>query len=202
MISKAKDKPRNTGGRPVKHGIYAIVHREEAVKRHPELVRYSQAFHRELLRDLDPEGRGLPAAQRVIVDGLVAKVMSRGLCEVYLGEHGLLRRDRLAEKVLEAEPLTDLWLAIGNSIRRDLALLGLDRRLPEPRVLTPEEMLEEAAQDARDAQPSRTTAGNSGSEGQDARESRPEAPRDTYGAESKPREGVDEEDRDDDDPTV
>jgi len=147
-VSKRKTAPHRGPGRQVKHGAYSIVYREEMVKRHPELARYVQDCHNALLADLAPEGpETLSAAKTILLDRCTAALLMAGQLEIYLGTHGLLRRDRLDQKVIEAEPALESWLHVNRAILRDLEALGLERVELGPRNLTPDEMLADAHED-------------------------------------------------------
>jgi hypothetical protein len=113
-----------------KHGIYATSPHQEAIfARHPEITAYLRIVRRGLVRDLSPEGEAhMSTAKHVILDRLMGKLKMSGLIEAYLAENGIIRRDKLAQKVLEPEPITSLWLALNHQIRLDLQLLGLERK--------------------------------------------------------------------------
>jgi hypothetical protein len=145
---KKADRDPLPGGPLARHGGYSVAHRDELLRRNPEITRYLKMVRRGLIRDLSPEGEEhMTTARHVILDRLMQKVATVRLVETYLAEHGILRRDSLAKKVLEAEPITTLWLALNNQIREDLKLLGLERRPLEAIILTPDQLLLDAAED-------------------------------------------------------
>jgi len=126
-----------------KHGGYSVAHKDELLKRHPEIQRYLKVVRRGLIRDICPEGEEhLTMARRLVLDRLMGKLATVRLIETYLAEHGILRRDKLELKVLDAEPITTLWMSLNHQIRQDLELLGLDRKPLELTVLSTEEMIE------------------------------------------------------------
>ena len=130
-------------GRPVKHGANALIYRDEIIKQFPELVRYTRDCYAGLVRDLAPEGADtLPTAKQIILDRLTAKLQTAGLLDIFMGKHGIIRRDRIDQRVLEAEPIVQTWLQVNNAIRADLQLLGLERRELGPRVLTADELVD------------------------------------------------------------
>ena len=113
-----------------KHGIYATSPHQEAIfARHPEIMAYLRVVRRGLVRDLSPEGEAhMTTAKHVVLDRLMGKLKMSGLIEAYLSENGIIRRDKLAQKVLDPEPITSLWLALNHQIRLDIQLLGLERK--------------------------------------------------------------------------
>jgi len=112
-----------------RHGGYSVAHKDELLKRHPEIQRYLKVVRRGLIRDTCPEGEEhLTMARRLVLDRLMQKLATARLIETYLSENGFLRRDRAARKVLEAEPIMTTWLALNHQIRLDLQLLGLERK--------------------------------------------------------------------------
>ena len=145
---KKADRDRIPGGPLARHGGYSVAHKDELIIRHPEIRLYLKVVRRGLIRDLSPEGEEhMTTARHCVLDRLMQKLATARLVETYLAEHGILRRDKLAEKVLDAEPITTLWLALNNQIREDLKLLGLDRKPLDAITLTPDELLQEAAEE-------------------------------------------------------
>jgi hypothetical protein len=151
-MSKRKAAPRRRPGREIKHGAYSIVYREEIVKRYPELVRYTQDCHAALLKDLAPGGPDtLSAAKGILLDRLTSKLLTAGLLDIYLGQQGIIRRDRLDQRVLECEPAVATYLQVNNAIRHDLVVLGLERVNLEPHVLTPDELMAQVELEDQDS---------------------------------------------------
>jgi len=113
-----------------RHGIYANAPHQEAIfARHPEIMAYLRIVRRGLVRDLSPEGEAhMTTAKHVVLDRLMSKLKMSALIEAYLAENGIIRRDKLAQKVLDPEPITSLWLGLNHQIRLDLQLLGLERK--------------------------------------------------------------------------
>ena len=139
---------RVPAGPLARHGGYSVAHKDELLKRHPEIQLYLKVVRRGLIRDLSPEGEAhLTTARHIILDRLMQKLATVRLVETYLSEHGILRRDRLEQKVLDAEPITTMWLALNNQIRSDIQLLGLDRKSIDVTAMTPDEMLLDAHAD-------------------------------------------------------
>ena len=148
MPTKRKDAPKRHPGRQIKHGAYALIYREEILKKYPEVARYAMDCRAGLVKDLAPGGPDTLSTARIIVlDRLTAKLLTAGLLDVFLGEHGIIRRDRLDQRVLEAEPIVQTWLSINHAILKDLEALGMERRSLEA-IMTPAELLEAVARDA------------------------------------------------------
>jgi hypothetical protein len=126
------------------HGAFALVYRDEIVRQFPELTRYTRDVYDGLMEDLAPEGKDtLPVAKRIILDRLLSKLLTAGLLDIYLGQHGILQRGALERKVLECEPAVNTWLAVNHAILRDLQALGLERKELEPLDLNPLEIAAE-----------------------------------------------------------
>jgi hypothetical protein len=138
MDNAFKRKKKRRTGRPPMHGAFALVYRDEVVRQFPELTRYTRDVYDGLLDDLAPEGKDtLPIAKRIILDRLLSKLLTAGLLDIYLGQHGILQREALARKTLECEPAVNTWLAVNHAILRDLQALGLERKELEPRDISP-----------------------------------------------------------------
>ena len=162
-------------GNPPKHGAGAIVYRKEIIEQFPELVRYARECRADLASDLAPGGeQTLSAAKRIILDRLNSKILTAGLLDIYMGQHGILRRDRLEAKVLEAEPALESWLHVNRAILRDLMALGLERVELKEKVMTIEELtlvarkeswaMDEAARKAREPDIASPEANGEGSD--------------------------------------
>ena len=160
-------------GRPTKHGADALIYRDEIIKQYPELVSYTRDCRDGLERDLAPEGAdSLPMAKQIILDRLTAKLQTAGLLDIYLGKHGILRLDRLDQRVLETEPAVQVWLQVNHAILRDLLALGLERRELGPRVLSPLEIAAEIdAEKAAQGDGKASCSGNRAGEGEIAPQS-------------------------------
>ena len=101
-----------------KHGGYSVAHKDELVKRHPEIQLYLKVIRRGLIRDLSPEGEAhMTTASGLLLDRLMQKLATARIIESYLADHGILRRDKLEkDKVLDAEPVMTIWLALNTQI--------------------------------------------------------------------------------------
>jgi hypothetical protein len=150
---KKADRERLPGGPLAKHGGYSVAHKDELIRQHPEIQRYLKMVRRGIIRDICPEGEEhLTTARHCVLDRLMQKLATARLVETYLAEHGILRRDKLAQKVLDAEPITTLWLALNNQIREDLKLLGLDRKPLDVIEMTPAEIAQLVDEENREAE--------------------------------------------------
>jgi hypothetical protein len=126
-----KSKKIRRRGRPPRHGIYSPVLREEFLRENPEVQRYIQAARDGLVRDQLAKVGGrteddLSAGQVLMIDRLVSRIALSRQIEVYLRRHNILRRDRLNQQILEAEPICQFWLQLQNSIDRGSGMLGID----------------------------------------------------------------------------
>ena len=125
---KKADRDRIPGGPLARHGGYSVAHKDEIIRRRPEIRLYLKVVRRGLIRDICPEGEEhMTTARHIVLDRLMQKLATARLIEEYLAEHGILK-PRANRKLLEAQHITTLWLALNNQIREDLKLLGLDRK--------------------------------------------------------------------------
>ena len=137
MENTPKPKTKRRIGRPPKHGARAIVYRADLIREYPEVVRLTRDWWDGMVADLGGPA-ALTTAQEVLLSRVISKVQTAALIEIWLGKHGILRRDSLDRKLLEAEPIVATWLSINNAIRADLQLLGIKRvetADPEPSLL-------------------------------------------------------------------
>ena len=142
-----KKADRGPYGPLAKHGGYSVAHKDALLKRHPEIQLYLKVVRRGLIRDTCPEGEEhMTMARHVVLDRLMGKLATVRLIETYLSENGIIRRDKLALKILDAEPITALWMSLNHAIRQDLELLGLDRK-PLDITLTPADLADEIMAD-------------------------------------------------------
>jgi len=124
---------------PVIHGAYCP-------DRLAKEKQYLWAVRRRLLHDLSPEGpRHLSEARHLIIERLLAKLSAVHIIEKYLADN--------PAELLKAGSPTGLWLSTNNSLLKDLLALGLDRKSIEAEILTPAELLLEAARDAEVVDP-------------------------------------------------
>ncbi len=173
MTKYLKKAERLPLGPLAKHGGYSVARKDEILRRYPEVLRYLKVVQRDIIRDVCPEGEEhLPAGKRVLIDRLMSKLATIRLVECYLGEHGIIRQDKVEERILDAEPIMSVWLSLDNGIRKDLALLGLERRALEVEPEDPRVILarfceeEEAEKAARAAEEARSQASQGSGQGQ------------------------------------
>lgn len=144
---KKADRDRIPGGPLARHGGYSVAHKDELIRRRPEIRLYLKVVRRGLIRDVCPEGEEhLTMARHIVLDRLMQKLATARLIEEYLAEHGILK-PKANRKLLEAQHITTLWLALNNQIREDLKLLGLDRRPLEAIVLSTSELVDAVAEE-------------------------------------------------------
>jgi len=123
-------------GRPPKSGVYSPVLRDEFLQEHPDVQRYIQAARDGLVQDqLAKMGAKsedeLPATILLSIDRLTSRIALSRQIEVCVRHYGILRRDSLDRKVLEAEPILLFWLQLQNSIDRASGMLGVEVPKPE-----------------------------------------------------------------------
>lgn len=120
---------------------------------HPEVLQYLKHLRKGFIQDICPEGEvHMTTAKRLLLDRLCQKVGWSRVIELYLGKVGLVRRDALAKGVLSEMPILTFWANIGNQIRRDLELLGFERKSLEAEVLSAEALMLEVTKEAQDAE--------------------------------------------------
>ena len=130
-MPKSKTKPRDLGGRPVKTGAWSIVHRQELIEQYPEIPKYLRQVRMGLVRDVAGTEDELSEMQRLLIDRIMTKLSVCRLVECYFEKHGILRRDRLGDKILELEPAMNQWLMLDRAIKEALSLLGIKRIQPK-----------------------------------------------------------------------
>ena len=152
--ARRKAKRRLPPGPLKKPGGYTLAGEEDALlSKHPEVLTYLRIIRKGLVQDLSPEGElHLTMARRLLLDRAVQKLGWSRIVELYISKTGLVRRDALEKGVLEAAPILQFWMGLGNSLRRDLELLGLDRKAMEAEVLTAEALMLEVAKEAKEAE--------------------------------------------------
>ena len=127
-ISKNVQKPRKRTGRPPKHAGYSIVGRDELMTEYPCVRKYVQDCRDGLIRDCAGRESELTTGQAILIDRAVQKISLIRLIEVFLARHGALSKAAKEKNVLDLEPIVERWQTANNSLRQDLALLGIERR--------------------------------------------------------------------------
>ena len=135
----------------LKHGLRS--NPVDLLRQHPEIKQKLRVVKRGLVSDLSPEGEEhLTMARRLVLERMLSKLGRVYLIEYFLDANGIINRPSLEKRHLAAEPIMATWSDLNESIRRDLAMLGMNRKSIEA-VQTPDEMLEDAHADvvAQDA---------------------------------------------------
>lgn len=140
---------RKAGGQPT-HGAWAIIHREEFVQAHPEIVNYGKDFYDGKLAELSRGGREPSVSELLLLDRIHAQVITVSLIDSYVARSGVLRHDQLQAKppMLTPWPIMELWMSLNRSIQSGLLALGLEPKPREPLVLSPFELAAEVVKDA------------------------------------------------------
>lgn len=84
--------------------------------------RYLTTVREGLIQDLGPMEKDLTTAQLVLIDRITTKLGVVRCIEEYIRENTVMKGDRLSPSLRES------YLAYNNSIRLDLAALGIDKR--------------------------------------------------------------------------
>jgi hypothetical protein len=106
----------------VKHGGYSFLVKGELPENRKHVLKYLTAARENLIQDLGPEEKDLTAAQIILIDRVVTKLGVIRCIEEYIRESTVMIGSRLAPSLRES------YLAYNNSIRLDLATLGIDKR--------------------------------------------------------------------------
>jgi len=130
MTKKDKIRAKTKRGRPVKHGGYSLIARDELLKQHPRLRQHLELTRAGLIKDVAGTEDQLSEQQRIMIDRIISRLSICRLIEVYIEKYGAFRRDQLKRfQVLELEPaLGQNYLAFSNSIDRALIALGLNKK--------------------------------------------------------------------------
>jgi hypothetical protein len=102
---------KNKRDYPVKHGLY-LDFRKVQVDRRTRLGKWIKQLRKDLVEDL---GGKLTAMEEVLLDRIVSKVV-----QAHLYETGILSGEDFGSR--------DFYLAVCNSLRRDLAVIGLKKK--------------------------------------------------------------------------
>lgn len=125
---KKADRDKLPHGPLGRHGGYSVAHKDELIRRRPEIAVYLKTVRLGLARDLCPEGEEhMTTARRIILDRLMSKLSTVRLIEAWLAEN--------PAQILAAASVTGLWLSTNTAILKDLLALGLERRALEVQPL-------------------------------------------------------------------
>jgi len=140
------DKQRKTAiGRPVQHGIYSFL---RTGKINPSLRGFKriQKYLRDIERDLIADMGGpdnLTAGREVLVKSTVQAYGVLLLAGAYTQRYSILNPVQARRGVIELQPvLGKQYIAFLNTVRQNLALLGIDRKRAED-ALTIQEVIRE-----------------------------------------------------------
>jgi len=109
-------------GKRKTHGGYTYLSKGKLPVARAYIERYLTGVREGLIQDLGPTEVDLTTAQIVLIDRVVTKL---GVCrciEEYIRENTVMTGDRLSPSLRES------YLAYNNSIRLDLAALGINKR--------------------------------------------------------------------------
>lgn len=113
-------------GRPkARHGGYTYLAKGTLPEDRVYILRYLTAVREGLIQDLGPMEKDLTTAQLVIIDRVTTKLGVIRCIEEYIRENTVMEGKRLSPSLRES------YLAYNNSIRLDLAALGIDKRKSE-----------------------------------------------------------------------
>jgi hypothetical protein len=151
--TRARARKRLAPGPLKRQGGYSLAispEMEDALlTQHPEILTYIRRLRKGFIVDICPEGEAfLSTAKRLLLDRLCQKVGWLRVLETYVAKAGMLRRDSLAKGVLSEMPILNFWSNLSNSLRRDLELLGLERRPLEVEALEVGELMEAVARES------------------------------------------------------
>ncbi len=109
----------------IKHGGYSFLVKGELPENRKHVLKYLTAARENLIQDLGPEEKDLTAAQIILIDRVVTKLGVIRCIEEYIRENTVMTGSRLSPSLRES------YLAYNNSIRLDLAALGINKRQSE-----------------------------------------------------------------------
>jgi len=110
-------------GRPgTTHGGYTFLTKGELPQNRVHVLKYLTAAREQLIQDLGPTEEDLTAAQIILIDRVITKLGVVRCMEEHLKENHVMKGDRLSGCLRES------YLAYNNSIRLDLAALGIDKK--------------------------------------------------------------------------
>jgi len=128
----AGNKQKKKRGRPLRHGGFSLIAKDELLKDQPHIRQYLLDCRAGLVRCVSGSEEMLTEQQRILIDRIISKLSICRLIEAYIEKYGIFRRDMLKKKVLELEPaLGKSYLAYSNAIDRALVTLGIDKRKNE-----------------------------------------------------------------------
>jgi hypothetical protein len=124
---------------PIVHGGYSKFPLRAIGRKNGHIWRYIQAVRETYISDLTA-GQGeeaLTAGQRILLDRLIQKISIVRIIENSLRPVGIFQAG------LEIRGVLNFWRLMNDSIRQDIATLGLKRIPPEPKDISLEAIVEE-----------------------------------------------------------
>jgi hypothetical protein len=123
MTFNPKEMAKKKRGRPrVTHGGYALLITGEPPEHRPYLRPELIGAHSELVYNLGPTEDDLTAAQKILIGRVIAHLGIVRCIEEHIKDKGVLKNGELHPA------LSTQYLAYSNSIRLNLAALGIDKR--------------------------------------------------------------------------
>jgi hypothetical protein len=136
QLKKHKKKPGPKPGSKYRHGGYSFLIRGILPERRRYIAPYLSSVREGLIHDLAKSEEDLSTAQKVLIDRIITFLGCVRLLEEHAREHGLLD----SGGCLKSGIGTGHYLSFNRFIKEGLALLGLEKREFEERLLTPAEM--------------------------------------------------------------
>jgi len=126
MTGEEKPKPGQ-----ISHGVWSFLRTgriSPSVRGFRRIRRYLKEIERELIEDLGGT-QNLTAAKEILIKSTLQAFGVILLAAAYSERHSIFREDRMREGTLELQPVfSNQYLAFMNTIRQNLALLGLERQ--------------------------------------------------------------------------
>lgn len=120
--NKPKKQKKERRGRPPNHGGYSYLIKGKLPENRTYIRQYLAKVREGLIQDLGPVEKNLTTAQLVLIDRITTKLGVIRCIEEYIRENTVMTGDRLSPSLRES------YLAYNNSIRLDLAALGIDKK--------------------------------------------------------------------------
>lgn len=124
-------------GRKITHGGFSYLTTGKLPKHRKTIEKYLTAVRMTLIQDLGPTEADLTGAQLIIIGRVISKLGVISCIEQYISENSVMVKDNIAPA------LKQWYLSYNSSVRKDLQLLGIDKRQAEDKVLTPLEIAAE-----------------------------------------------------------
>jgi hypothetical protein len=149
MTGEEKPKPGQ-----ISHGVWSFLRTgriSPSVRGFRRIRRYLKEIERELIEDLGGT-QNLTAAKEILIKSTLQAFGVILLAAAYSERHSIFREDRMREGTLELQPVfSNQYLAFMNTIRQNLALLGLERQRADE-ILDLKKYLEIKAREKEEAE--------------------------------------------------